>query len=97
MVEETDSAFLRRLHERIVEIKHDRETEERYMLFEEMLAKKKAEGIEEGTKLGEQQAKKLMLKLINEMISDGRAEELVKLGDQNFYDSMIEKYQIQNF
>lgn len=88
-IKETDSAFLRRIHKRLVEIKHDREMEERYMVLEEMLAKEKAEG----EKLGEE----LVLKLIRAMSMDAKGAEIARLSeDQEFFAAMLEKYQIKN-
>lgn len=93
-VQETDNAFLWRLHERIVEIKHDRKLEERYMLFEEMLAEEKAEGLREGLKKGEEK-RQSMLCLISKMLEAGEADKISELSNQDFLAEMEKKYQIR--
>lgn len=89
-VETTDSVFLNMLHDRIVEIKDSREWEERYMFFEELLADEKAEGLREG--------RNQIFTLVEKMKADGKEQEVSKLFEnQKFFETMLEKYQVNTF
>lgn len=96
---EGDNAFLKRLHERIVEVKSDQELEGRYMLFEEMLAERESEGLKlglsQGLSQGLKQGEELIQTLILKMLNDGKTEEIARLSEAKFLIEMKQKYQIK--
>lgn len=94
-VEESDNVFLWRLHEKTIEIKYNRKLEERYMLFEELLADEKAEGRMEGRKEGRREGQAEVLLLVSKMLEAGESELISKLSDLNFLEEMMKKYQIK--
>ncbi|MDD6168798.1 MAG: hypothetical protein PUB46_01795, partial [Lachnospiraceae bacterium] len=68
-VEEHSDVSLQRLHEKVTELKHDREWEGRYMTVGELIDSK---GRQEGVKMQER-----IGKLCSLMRKDGRLEEFI--------------------
>lgn len=78
-----EDAFVDELHNKIIQLKQDRQLEERYMLFEEMLNDKKEEGRND------------MLHVILRMSNDGLQNEIPRLEyDNSFREEMFRKYQV---
>ncbi len=84
------------------ELKKNRGLEERYMLFEEMLAEERRKGYEEGQAEcyaegyaeGFRVGQDLMLALVIAMIEAGEDQEIPRLRDGEFREAMYEKYKI---
>lgn len=102
-VEKTDDPNVRKLHERVVQLKQSREWEARYMLFEELLQEKKQEGREQGLNEGRKQglnegrreATAYILRLTKAMVTAGEAEQIPRLEqDPEFLADMLKKYHL---
>lgn len=90
-VERTGDLKLGKMHERIKALKQNRELEERYMQFEEMLKKERIAGYDAGQSAGSWQ----MWELISRMIADGKADMIPRLkSENNFYKSMLQEYHL---
>ena len=90
-VERTGDLKLGKMHERIKALKQNRELEERYMQFEEILKKERIAGYDAGQSAGSWQ----MWELISRMIADGKADMIPKLkSENNFYKSMLQEYHL---
>ncbi|MCD8222100.1 MAG: Rpn family recombination-promoting nuclease/putative transposase [Clostridiales bacterium] len=86
-----DDDFLRRLREKIGQIKHDRKMEGQYMTFGELLDEERKEGHAEGRA----EERNLFLTLINAMTADGRAADISRLAkDVGFMEEMFTHYHI---
>ncbi len=103
-VSEVDDPTVRKLHERIRELKRSREMEARYMQFEEMLREREREGLEQGRSEGLEQGRaegiqageERILALIAAMAAAGEAEQIPRLGgDPAFLEEMFAKYWTQ--
>ncbi|MCC8060843.1 MAG: Rpn family recombination-promoting nuclease/putative transposase [Clostridiales bacterium] len=92
--ERPDDDFLRHLHEKISQIKHDRRMEGRYMTFGELLDEERKEGHAEGLAEGQNR----LLTLINAMTADDRTAEIPRLAeDERFMEEMLARYHITGF
>lgn len=90
-VERSGDFKLDKMHKRIKKLKQNRELEEKYMQFEEMLEKEHMNGYAEGCNAGSWQ----MWELISRMIADGKADMIPKLkSEENFYKSMLQEYHL---
>ncbi len=101
-----EDELLAGLETRMRELKKNRGLEDRYMLFEEMLAGERREGYEDGRAAGltEGHAAGLteglttgqdrMLALITAMTAAGEGQEIPRLSDEEFREVMYEKYKI---
>lgn len=93
--ESPDDGFLRHLHERISQIKHDRRMEGRYMTFGELLDEERREGRIEGHAEGLAEGQSRLLTLINAMTADDRTAEIPRLAeDEGFVEEMLAQYHI---
>ncbi|WP_418746107.1 Rpn family recombination-promoting nuclease/putative transposase [Frisingicoccus sp.] len=86
-VEHVKDGKVSALHQKIMELKKNREWEERYMTFEELLKDSEREG--------EIKGQERLLSLINEMAGTEDAEKISKLGqDSALLCEMLEKYHL---
>ncbi len=96
-VSEVDDPTVRKLHERIRELKRSREWEARYMQFEELLREREKEGRVEGFEQGRMEERKRILALTAAMAAAGEAEQIPRLsGDPAFLEEMLAKYRIRD-
>ena len=92
-VSEVDDPTVRKLHERICELKRSREWEARYMQFEELLREREREGREQGRT----EERSRILALTAAMAAAGEAEQIPRLrSDPVFLKEMLGKYHLQN-
>jgi len=90
-VEEADDPTLRRIHEKVTQLKKSRQWEERYMKFEELLNDARKEGEEEGEERGQDR----ILQLMDMMIQNGEQHLLPRLRqDPDFLKSKLEEYHL---
>ncbi len=90
--ENTTDALIQRLREQIVQVKHNRRAEDRYMLFEELLKDEREAGVAEGVELGQERT----LRLIRLMIEKGLESNIPRLEKEpEFYKEMLKKYKIE--
>ena len=86
-VESISDEVIISLHNRVKELKKNRQLAEKYMTGEELLKREYSKGVEQGSQK--------ILELTNRMISDGRTNEISRLlSDKTFLDEMIEKYKL---
>lgn len=87
--EKVQDRFVDELHQRIMQLKSDRQLEENYMKFEEMLADQE--------KKGQKQGQDSMLQLIMKMTAEGLQNEIPRLEfDLEFRREMMKRYQLEN-
>ncbi len=92
-VSEVDDPTVRKLHERIRELKRSREWEARYMQFEELLREREREGLEQGRA----EERNRILALTAAMAAAGEAEQIARLNsDPAFLEEMLAKYRLQD-
>ncbi|MBE5954518.1 MAG: Rpn family recombination-promoting nuclease/putative transposase [Lachnospiraceae bacterium] len=90
-VDSISDGNVEKLHSRIKALKKNRQLEEKYMTYEEMMkieySKGKREGKEEGTNS--------ILRLISEMTANGMSADIPRLStDVEFLKEMLQKYQL---
>lgn len=86
-VEKANDPVIKRIHDKVTELKKSREWEAKYMKFEELLLDKEQEGREDGM------AK--MSKLINHLLQDDQAEQIPLITeDPELRDRLFKKYHI---
>lgn len=93
-----DDLFLQRLHQKVQEVKRNREKEMEYMLFGELLDEREEIGEERGEKRGEKRGEELgsvkTVKLVQKMIEDGLADDIPKLENTEYRKRMMKKYNL---
>lgn len=90
-VEKANDPVIKRIHDKVTELKKSREWEAKYMKFEELLLDKEQEGREDGIREG--MAK--MSKLINQLLRDDQAEQIPLITeDPELRDRLFKKYHI---
>ena len=96
-VSEVDDPTVRKLHERIRELKRSREWEARYMQFEELLRDREREGRKRGLEQGRAEERNRILTLTAAMAAAGEAEQIARLSsDPAFLEEMLAKYHLQD-
>lgn len=94
-VKQTGDLKLAKMHERIKALKQNRELEERYMQFEEMLKKERMAGYDAGRAEGQDAGNWQMWELISRMIADGKIDMIPQLKtEKNFYKEMLQEYHL---
>ncbi len=96
-VGEVDDPTVRKLRERVRDLKRSREWEARYMQFEELLREREREGRERGLEQGRTEERSRILALTAAMAAAGEAEQIPRLSsDPAFLEEMLVKYHLQD-
>ncbi|MBQ9936338.1 MAG: Rpn family recombination-promoting nuclease/putative transposase [Lachnospiraceae bacterium] len=83
-----------KLHSRIKALKKNRQLEEKYMTYEEMMKIEYSKGKREGREEGREEGTNNILRLISEMTASGMSEDIPRLSiDEEFLKEMLQKYQ----
>ena len=86
---------VQKIHNRVKALKKNRQLEEKYMTYEEMMKIEYSKGKREGEKAGEQKGTNNILSLISRMTEDGLATDIPRLStDEEFLKEMLQKYQL---
>ncbi len=88
-----------KLHSRIKALKKNRQLEEKYMTYEELMkieySKGRNEGKEEGREEGREEGANNILRLISEMTTAGKSADIPRLSTEvEFLKEMLQKYQL---
>lgn len=74
---------IRKIHDKVKELKKNHNLEERYMRFEELMQEREDKGREEGKELGRTEEREILGKLIQSMSQNGETELIPKLFQDN--------------
>lgn len=85
-----DDLFLQRLHQKVQEVKRNRDKEMEYMLFGELLDERE----ELAEERGEEQGSMKTVKLVKRMLDDGLTDDIPKLENTEYRKKMMEKYNL---
>lgn len=85
-----DDLFIQRLHQKVQEVKQNRDKEMEYMLFGELLDEREELGEERGQELGSVKT----VKLVKKMLEDGLTDDIPKLENPDFRREMMKKYNL---
>ncbi|MDC7289332.1 Rpn family recombination-promoting nuclease/putative transposase [Blautia schinkii] len=93
-----DDLFIQRLHQKVREVKRNRDKEMEYMLFGELLDEREElaeeRGEKRGEKRGEAQGSMKTIKLVKRMMDDGLTDDIPKLENTEYRKKMMEKYNL---
>ena len=80
-----------KLHNRVKALKKNRQLEEKYMTYEEMMKVEYSKGERQGKEEGANR----MLLLTSKMVADGMSQDIPRLStDEDFLKEMLQKYQL---
>ena len=94
-----EDLFIQRLHQRVQTVKQNREKEEEYMLFGELLDEREEigekRGEKRGEKLGEKRGSDKIIRLARKMMENGFSEEISRLDEPEFLQEMLNRFDIK--
>ncbi len=94
-VAEANDPNVRKLHDRVKELKRSRGWEASYMLLGELMDEQRKEGREEGRREGEQEERARILRLTGLMIRAGETDLIGRLErEPEFLETMLQKYHL---
>ena len=84
-----------KIHSRVKALKKNRQLEEKYMTYEELMKIEYSKGEKAGEAKGEKKMLSSMLSLISQMTADGLSTDIPRLStDEEFLKEMLQKYQL---
>lgn len=94
-VNSINSDKVKAIHQRVVQLKKDRNLEERYMLLDEYIQQQNQEAVEEAKKRGMEKGMEKALELTIAMTQNGEADLIPKLtSDSDFLAKKLAEYHL---